>query len=228
MVSWVLYSIYFRLSKNKGTNMPTQLEKQERSIAVSARVDLVTLAEITKYWISEGYHIRSVSQIVGWSIDLLKEIMIQNKAISPQFEFVSARNFMIERGLTQQSNDKRGYKKMAAATRFEMLRKDGYDPRQVDPLAYSILHNPHSIIPSPDSDMEAYNRARLEKQAEMHEQYKRERDSKISSYKDNGVTVVKDSKRDYVPNSSSFEEIQQRDAQQDSELDELINQRKGE
>ncbi len=205
-------------------------EKQERSLPISARVDVVALAEVAQYWVNEGHHLKSISQLVNWSLDLLKEILAENHKISPTMDFVDARRFLVAWGLTQASHDKRAIKKIAAATRFAMNRREGYEPSQIDPYGWSELHNKHSVQAPPayDRDMDAYNKARLEKQKEMHEQYKRERDAKISSYKENDTTVVKDSKRDYVPNSSSFEEIQQRDAQQDNELDELIKQRKGE
>ncbi len=162
--------------------------KQERSIGVSARVDLTTLAEVARYWVGEGARIKSVSQVINWSMQLLSDILEQNGAIKKDLDFVSARQFMIDYGLTQASNDKRGYKKIASATRFEMMRKEGYEPKQVDPLAYAILHNQHSVVPAPSSDldMDAYNRARLEKQRERYEEGQREKLARTKAYKEQG------------------------------------------
>lgn len=170
--------------------------KQERSLPLAARVDLVALAEITKYWTLEGYRIKTISQLVNKSISLLYEILLQNGMIKPSFDISKAKNFMNQMGLSQACSDKRSNKKLAAAVRFSMMRKEGLNPIQEDPTSYNILHNSHSID---------------------HEKFKQERDARISSYTKAGFTT-----------ESSIEEVQQRDAQQDSELDELINQRKGE
>jgi hypothetical protein len=186
-----------------------KLVKQERSISANTRADVVTLAELTSYWNKEGYYIRSISQLISWSLDLLKDVLEQNKLIEPSFDFVSARTFLRERGLNQQSHEIRERKKIAAATRFEMIRKEGLDPRSVDPTSFAMLHNKHSVQESPTNDVDgdAYQRARLEKQKEMHELYKKEREAKINAYKDKGFI-----------SESSIEDVKQRDKELNDNL----------
>jgi hypothetical protein len=186
-----------------------KIAKQERSISANTRADVVTLAELTSYWNNQGYYIRSISQLISWSLDLLKDVLEQNKFIEPSFDFVSARTFLRERGLNQQSHEIRERKKIAAATRFEMVRKEGLDPRSVDPKSFAMLHNKHSVQDSPENDIDgdAYQRARLEKQKEMHELYKKERDAKLQVYKDKGFI-----------SESKIEDVEERDQELNNKL----------
>lgn len=188
-------------------------EKQERSLPFTARVNIVSLAELAKYWTNEGYQLRSVSQLISWIVEMAKDILVQEGVISPTLDFISAKQLMTDLGLTQASHEKR-WKKAATATRFAMMRKEGYDPRTNDPHSYKVVHNKHSIEPAPiqsrSSDEEAYQRARLEKQRELHELYIKERDAKMQVYKDKGFI-----------SESKIEDVDQRDKELSDSLNSL-------
>jgi arylamine N-acetyltransferase len=194
-------------------------EKREMAMAVSARCNVATLAELAQYWMNEGYNIRTASQLVSWSLELAKEILVNNSKIKLSFDFINGRKYLANCGLTQASMSKRTIKKEATAIRFEMMRKEGFDPRTGDPNSWNALHNKHSIEPAPNdlTNDEEYNRAVRENKEEVQARVQQERDARLSNYKNKGFSV-----------DSTIEEVQQRDAQQDSELDELIKQRKGE
>jgi hypothetical protein len=195
--------------------------KQERSVGISARCDLVTLAELTIYWTDQGYNIKSVSQLVSWSLNLLKDALEQNEKITPSMDFAKAYQFMQNKNLVQQSYSKRDKKKIASAIRFEGMREEGNDPRYEDPTSYNMLHNRKSVEPSPDNTAVSANDIALTKQLINQNRFKKTLEEKkseaLAGYSKAGFTT-----------ESSIEEVQQRDAQQDSELDELINRRKGE
>lgn len=142
------------------------MEKQERSISISARADVVTLAELAKYWIeSEGANIRSVSQLISWSLDLLREALQFSGKSSPEFDVVSALKYLEFRGLRQESLKKRNFAKVATAVRFSEMRKEGLDPMKYDPLSFNKVHNERSVNP--------LVRNASSREAEIYEEMKR-------------------------------------------------------
>ena len=60
--------------------------KIERSIPVQTRVDLNTLAELDLFWTNEGYNIRSMSQLVSWTIEMCKDIIVNNQKMPQIFD----------------------------------------------------------------------------------------------------------------------------------------------
>jgi hypothetical protein len=134
--------------------------KQEASIPVQSRINIAVLAELDTYWLSEGRGIRSMSQLVSWSLELLREILKANGKIDISIESVAqAHKYLLERNLYQPSLfNKRGFDKIGAAIMFENMREDGNDPsiKIGDPKepenqnivrAYNMLHNKRSIRP---------------------------------------------------------------------------------
>lgn len=118
--------------------------KQESSIPVQSRVSIVTLAALDNYWYSEGRDIRTVSQLVSWSLYLLSEILNANNMLDTEPSIEEARNHMMNRGLYQRNMDTRGYQKLGNAIKFQKMREEGGSPQQStypsERAAYSIMH----------------------------------------------------------------------------------------
>lgn len=120
--------------------------RQESSIPVQGRVSLIALAKMILWFENEGFRMRSISQTLGWSLELMVEVLENNGFRSGIDGVRRAREILIERGLSQKGMDKRGKMKLATAIRFEGLREEGYEPEVVDRVSYNILHNKNSIV----------------------------------------------------------------------------------
>jgi len=115
--------------------------KKERTVPVASRVDVCRLAELDRYWAGEGMYVRSMSQLVSWSIELLREVLITNGMIVERCEsVVEAHRYMMDRGLYQQSMKNRVSKKLGQAIAFEGMRAEGIDPKYAAPKQYNIVH----------------------------------------------------------------------------------------
>jgi hypothetical protein len=131
--------------------------KQEASIPVQARVSIVSLAELIMYWESEGKIIKSMSQLVAWSIELLCEVLRANNKLPRGVESIAeAHKYLLSKDMYQPSLKKRSFDKIGAAISFEGMREEGIDPSVKIGIgkdiknsnvvgAYNILHNKHSI-----------------------------------------------------------------------------------
>ena len=120
--------------------------KQERSISVQGRVDIVELAELCVYFEREGVRVKSMSQLVGWSISLLREVMSRNGMIREIGSIARAHQLFEERGLYQRALKSRNMQKIATAVRFEGMRESGYDPIETG-RQFGVLHNENSVVP---------------------------------------------------------------------------------
>ena len=49
--------------------------KVEASIPVSSRIDIRVLAEMCAYWDESGRYIKTMSQLVNWSMDLCSQVL---------------------------------------------------------------------------------------------------------------------------------------------------------
>lgn len=126
--------------------------KQERSIPVQGRVDIKSLAELDCYWASIGVDIRSMSQLISWSVDALHSIISKNEQMPKKFETVADCHAHLEiRRLYQGSMKRRSMAKVSAAMRMENLRFEGADPAINNDREYKMVHNRHSVQPLPDS-----------------------------------------------------------------------------
>jgi len=130
--------------------------KQESSIPVQSRISIVTLASLDNYWRGEGKDIRTVSQLVSWSLYMLTEILTSNNLLGTDPSIEEARNYMMGRGLYQRGMDTRGYKKLGNAIRFQKMRDNGESPQQsanpTDKTAYNTLHRaPNRFTGKPSS-----------------------------------------------------------------------------
>ena len=121
-------------------------DRIERSIPVQSRVDMTSLARLDKYWMAEGYYIRTMSQLVSWSVDLICEVLEANKKMpSGISSAMEANRHLMQRGLYQPSMLKKGFKKRATALSFESLREEGVEPKDYVKAQYDTVHNKHSV-----------------------------------------------------------------------------------
>lgn len=122
--------------------------KAENSIPAQSRISVISLSVLDAYWKDSGYRIRTMSQLISFSIELLCEILKANKKISNQTPSITeALQYLESRGLHQQSLHKRGLKKLGVAIAFEGMREEGIRPESYAPRIYSKLHNERSVQP---------------------------------------------------------------------------------
>ena len=115
--------------------------KIEGSIAVQARIDLRCLASLDYYWTTNSFNIKSMSQLVGWSIELCLEMLLSQGGAKKKFETLAEAYSWIEgRGLHQKSMKKRGIKKLVTAMGFEELRANGEDPEDYARSKFRQIH----------------------------------------------------------------------------------------
>jgi hypothetical protein len=155
--------------------------KRESSIIASTRVSMITLAELDKYWMAQNRPMSTMSQLVAWSLDLLRDVLKQNNMITEEIASVrEAHEHLTNRGLYQKSINKRSLFKIANAIRFESMREDGLDPQTEDPRGYRMVHKQSSVEPYPDKHDEA--KERLD---EIERALKRAREEKIKEAVEN-------------------------------------------
>jgi len=136
--------------------MTSRTVKQESSIPVQTRVSIVSLAELAKYWEGTEYNIRTMSQLVSWSLDLLRDVLKANDMIIAEDEVesvVEARDYLVSNGLWQSKVSDRAFAKLGTAIRFENFRGEGQNPQTRDEMSrkgYNIMHNKHSVEPYED------------------------------------------------------------------------------
>ena len=122
--------------------------KQERSIPVQGRVNLVDLANLDKYFMSQGQEIRTMSQLLNWGIGLVVEVLDRNSVLEGKLDNLSdAGGYLESRRLYQPGIRKRGVKKYANALTFENLREHGEHPEDYVSRQHKVLHNKGSIKP---------------------------------------------------------------------------------
>jgi hypothetical protein len=125
--------------------------RQESSIPVQTRINLKNLANLDIFWTEEGYSMKTMSQLVGWSIDLLVDILSNNgKMVNKVKSLAEGNRYLAMRGLYQKGMYKKGREKLATSIRFESMRNEGLDPETVTPGQYKVIHNKGSIRPMRD------------------------------------------------------------------------------
>lgn len=114
----------------------------ESSLPVVSRVSILDLANLDKFWWEhEGVHMKTMSQLVAYSLSALLGQIEDNDLLGEKISTVEEANrHLEERGLYQRSLLKRGKKKLNTALAFENLRREGIDPRRHVPSQYSMLH----------------------------------------------------------------------------------------
>ena len=128
-------------------------KRVEASIPVMSRVDIRVLAEMVMYWDSIGENIRSMSQLVNWSMSLCSQILSTNNILPKSIDsMLEANMFLTDRGLYQASMRKRGAGKIVRGRQLENLRIEGIDPKfrgKEGNREYKLAHNKHTIDPAP-------------------------------------------------------------------------------
>jgi len=115
--------------------------KFERSLSVQARIDVTTLARLALYWEEEGVFVKSLSQLVSWSLELMLEVLVANGKVEDRdLRMSDAVRVLVSRGLRQASLTKKGYKRRAMALSFENLRMQKVEPSQYVPQQFSTMH----------------------------------------------------------------------------------------
>ena len=123
-----------------------RVTKKESSIPVSARVSIVDLAKMDRYWgMVEGTQIKSMSQLVSWSVSALVEVIEKNGKMPNGMDRVAdAHKYLMARGMYQDSLLKRGKSRINAAMQMEALREEGLDPSYHAPIQHRVIHSKHS------------------------------------------------------------------------------------
>lgn len=134
--------------------MTDRITKQESSIPIQSRISLISLAELAKYWKDTEYEIRTMSQLVSWSLDLLRDILKANDMITKDIEsVVEARDYLVDNNLWQRKVSKRAFVKLGNAVRFQGFRDRGENPETRDEMSkigHNLMHNKHSVEPYED------------------------------------------------------------------------------
>lgn len=125
-----------------------KVAKLESSIPVQSRVSFMSLAKLHRYWVEEGHSIRTMSQLVSWSVDLLCEVLEANEKMPDQIESLAeAHRYLQCHELYQKSTHERALKKIGTALKFETMRSQGQDPKSVIPTQHSMMHGRTTIVP---------------------------------------------------------------------------------
>lgn len=150
-----------------------KVAKQEASIPVQARINICCLADVGNYWEVEGYHMKSMSQLVAWSVELLSSILKNNGKTPMNTSVIDAHNWLRERGLYQASMKNRAFTKIGTAIRFEGMRGEGIRPENDSDgsaKSYNILHNKDSVNPFMGQVVNKKANAAIEKYHELYDE----------------------------------------------------------
>lgn len=113
--------------------------RREASIPVQSRIDIRTLAEICRYFTENNIDIRSASQLVSWSLEMLVQTLkINDKLPQERPSVQDSYNYLGKEGLMQ----KRMLQgKVAKGLAFEVLRIEGESPAEFDSHNHKMIHN---------------------------------------------------------------------------------------
>lgn len=113
----------------------------ESSLSVQSRVSVVSLAQLVSYWERSGVSVKTMSQLVSWSLDLMCEVLRNNGEMRDEVESIGQAYSMLEiRGLFQKSLKQRSIRKISTALGFEALRQDGVEPKDYAEKVYRSIH----------------------------------------------------------------------------------------
>ena len=128
---------------------------EELRIAVSARVDITALAEIHSCFIQRGYYAKSMSQLIGWSIEQFRGTLMQLGYIKEEDikGLEEAYVYLDKWGLRQNKVRRRAARKELFIRGVNELEKEGFDPMQEAPSEYKRLHNQREYEALGDNDL---------------------------------------------------------------------------
>jgi len=148
--------------------------KQERSLAVYGRVDVVSLAEVMTGLVKMGHNTRTMSSLVSYCVEIAHAALEQNGYIDRKVSGITeAYYLMVDRGLMSPSMQKKNMPKFNMASGFENLRKEGIDPEvyTAGSGAYKQLHNTHSVEPVNP----LLTKSKAQEMVDNYERYERQR-----------------------------------------------------
>ena len=125
---------------------------QERSMVVSARVNVVKLAELAIAIDEHGGYVRTMSGLINYCVEISYDTLKANRWISGHISnsenpLLLATDVLDEKRLLRRGMKERNDKKYRMARGLENLRNEGDDPSYANPTVYKILHNKHSVQP---------------------------------------------------------------------------------
>jgi len=199
--------------------------KEESSVPVQSRVSFMSLAKLHAYWVGEGYSIRTMSQLVGWSIDLLCEVLEANEKMPMQIKTLAeAHSYLQCHDLYQKSMRERALKKIGTALRFESMRSVGEDPKDVVPVQHSMMHGRTAVVPDNVVSTGSISDEEWERiQKRIREEDEKDRAAQVKSAVEIAKTsgLVVSGSKDEEPEKLSQEEVRARYFKKQAELKRL-------
>lgn len=176
--------------------------KAERSMPVQSRIDLVELAEIVGYWERRGIYVRTMSQLVSWSVSAFKEILKNNGLIEEIDTLEYAYDLLNSKGLIQKSMHNKMKAKYAKARGMENIRLDGmgYGVDR-DTRAYQELHGRNQVQPFTGVYSKEAKKAMLEEQFGMSLEEALKKGEELRKKREEEEELTK---KDYRPKSDDL------------------------
>lgn len=209
-----------------------RVERVERNLPVSARVDLLELANLEVYFRKNGYRVRSLSMLVNWGISLLVDILRENEVLEEgeRIEKIAdAVKYFELIGLKRRESWGRGKGKLSHAIRFESMRERGIDPEVSAGRQYKVLHKKgrerEEVSEEAKGFMEEYGIYDVEVAKKLMAQRKKylERRKKEEMKKARASGAVEREDREGIREGMSREELDSYDKERDREVVEKEN-----
>jgi len=171
--------------------------RRESSISVQSRVSVIDLARLDWFWSKQGVQMRSMSQLVNWSLMEMADQLVKQGHMGDEVmsSVLSAHKYLQTRGLYQRSHAKRSGSRLAMAIKFESMRKAGLDPEREHPRAHGQIHNEYSIESHAGPDYKEmisqseWDEIKKERQRAKHEEYVRAKEQTLKDACESGVIV---------------------------------------
>jgi len=121
--------------------------KVERSISVSARVDVVKLVDLAVWFTDAGLDVTTISKLVGFAVDMAWTAIDRSDGFKARCKSVEEADRVLQyMGLRQMKmHISKNQRKLTMAKAFESLRAEGDDPESYAPIEYKKMHNAHSV-----------------------------------------------------------------------------------
>lgn len=122
--------------------------KQERSIPVQGRVDVMVLADIAVYAYQTGIRLHTMSSLVSYATEVARVALEKAGLLKDMHGTVSeAYEVLNTLGLLKGRTLGRARQKLNTAIEFENLRAEGIDPEFYTPTHFNTMHNSNSVKP---------------------------------------------------------------------------------
>jgi hypothetical protein len=120
-------------------------ERQERSMVVAGRVDVVKIAEIMAGLTADKFNVRTLSLLLSYCVEISHSAMEQNSLLTTKFDGpLKAFNFLSDTGILTRHMQQKNIKKMKMAQGLDEIRQMEGNPSIDAPDVYNTLHNTHS------------------------------------------------------------------------------------